>query len=687
LGSTQVNDAGLAAFKDCKKLTYLNLGATWVGNLGLAHFKNCRSLTHLYLYNAANVGDLGVAQFKDCKKLMHLHLGGTQVGDLGLASFANCRDLTYLNLGYTKAGDPGLVHFKDCRKLLHLALSGPDVSDAGLANFKGCQELTELFLHNSPVGDAGLAHAQDDWSLSLLNLSKTKVTPGGIDALKKALPQCKITSDGVVSEPTIRLVYDRQAAEYVLTIGGAFQINGQARDLTSAADLPYEIFRLTRVSLTGNQQLNDAGLDFLKDCRHLTWLDLSGTLVTNDGLERLAGCQKLVYLNVANTKVTQAGVKKLSAALPDCKFQWSDGVIWPKDAPPPAIAPFDAKAAKQHQEAWAKYLGVPVEYTNSIGMKFRLIPPGEFTMGSTKEEIEVGLPYYSWNASMQEAMKSEGPQHKVVLTRSIYLGVHEVTQAQYEKVIGRNPSVFSAGGQKKDAVAGLDTSVSPVDSVSWSDAANFCIELSRLEKFKPCYQRDVEHLTRIAGSGYCLPTEAQWEFACRAGTTTRCWTGDDDGEAKTAARCVSLAPQAVGQLLANAFGLHDVHGNIYERVEDFWSPDYFRQFTTRPAVDPEGPATGDRRPIRGGYFYGQPFDCRSSSRPAARHRPLQCRIVQETPRNLGQAPGVPVNCRAAGRYSNAPALRHQGFGFRVALTVDAVKMAPEKPAEEDTPQR
>ena len=112
---------------------------------------------------------------------------------------------------------------------------------------------------------------------------------------------------------------------------------------------------------------------------------------------------------------------------------------WPKDAPPPAIAPFDAAQAKKHQEAWAKYLKVPVEYTNSLGMKFRLIPPGKFIMGSPPEEIACLLekdlqpyPYYA------DRLKSEGPEHEVEITQPFYLGVHEVTVGQLRQFVKDN---------------------------------------------------------------------------------------------------------------------------------------------------------------------------------------------------------------------------------------------------------
>ncbi|MCA8999881.1 MAG: SUMF1/EgtB/PvdO family nonheme iron enzyme, partial [Planctomycetaceae bacterium] len=194
------------------------------------------------------------------------------------------------------------------------------------------------------------------------------------------------------------------------------------------------------------------------------------------------------------------------------EFKWSNH--WPNDAPAPAIAPFTADEARAHQEAWAQYLGVPVEYENSIGMKFRLIPPGEFLMGSTPEEIEAALKVAGEDEAWRERINSEAPQHKVVLTQPVYVGVTEVTQAQYERVMGTNPSHFSTTGDGKEAVANLETGNHPVEMVSWNDAAEFCAKLSVQEKLKPFYFRSGETITPLDGTGYRLPTEAEWESAC-----------------------------------------------------------------------------------------------------------------------------------------------------------------------------
>lgn len=317
---------------------------------------------------------------------------------------------------------------------------------------------------------------------------------------------------------------------------------------------------------------------------------------------------------------------------------------WPDDTPPPAIAPFDAEQAKNHQEAWAKYLGVPVEYTNSIGMKFRLIPPGEFVMGRKADELKEALEtlapkWKNWRVNYL----SEGPQHRVILTRPAYLGVHEVTQRQYESVMGRNPSDFAASGPEKEQVekvAGLDTSSHPVENVSWNDAAEFCAKLCAKEGLQPCYARDGETVTELKATGYRLPTEAEWECACRAGTTTKWWSGEHINELSAVAWMKwnsDSRTHSVGELPANPFGFHDMYGNVWEWVNDLWGQTYYAQFADVPAIDPRGPESGSLlRVIRGSAW----FDSASNS---------------------------------SNKHGAVPRSHMNGWGFRVALSVDAVR--------------
>jgi serine/threonine protein kinase/formylglycine-generating enzyme required for sulfatase activity len=316
---------------------------------------------------------------------------------------------------------------------------------------------------------------------------------------------------------------------------------------------------------------------------------------------------------------------------------------WPNDAPKPAIAPFDAVQAKRHQAEWAAYLKLPAEYTNSLGMKFVLVPPGEFMMGSMEAEIEALLP--NIDPHWKETIRSEGPRHKVVLTQAIYLGIHEVTQQDYEAVMPSNPSHFSGTGPGKAAVANLDTRNHPMDQVTWNNAAEFCIKLSGSESRTPCYVPSGETFRPLDGTGYRLPTEAEWEFACRAGTTTAYWSGDQPSALPQAGWFVKNAgnrTHAVGELAANPWGLYDVHGNVWEWVEDGYDRRSYDQFAGQPALNPRDPlSAGAQGVIRGGDWYG-----------------------------------MEPHCRSAVRLSSDPIKQNGLLGFRVALTVAAMRTSP-----------
>ncbi len=203
----------------------------------------------------------------------------------------------------------------------------------------------------------------------------------------------------------------------------------------------------------------------------------------------------------------------------------SDGPITiaqPAVPPSLAIAPFDGPQAEAHQAAWAKHLKQPVETTNGIGMKLRLIPPGEFQQGASEPEIE------AFSKLEGRSMATDGPQHRVRLTQPFYIGVSEVTQAEYQAVIGGNPSKFSPTGEFAAQVGGSETTQHPVENVTWFDAIEFCNALSLREKLTPCYERSDDDVTIVAGTGYRLPTEAEWEFACRAGTESPWSFGEQD---------------------------------------------------------------------------------------------------------------------------------------------------------------
>ena len=256
----------------------------------------------------------------------------------------------------------------------------------------------------------------------------------------------------------------------------------------------------------------------------------------------------------------------------------------------------------------------PKELTVDLGggvkMELVLIPTGEFLMGS-HESAEETAKKSGMEGAKADWFKDEHPLHKVQITKPFYLGKYEVTQQEYQRVMGENPSWFSSTGGGKDAVKGKDTSRFPVETVSWDDAVEFCRKLSALPAEK------------AAGRSYRLPTEAEWEYACRAGTTTPFHFGSSlngkeancDGNYPygTETKGPSLGrTTARGSYQPNDFGLYDMHGNVWEWCQDRYAEDYCGK---SPVKDPQGPtAAGAPRVLRGGGWYLYPSFCRSASR-------------------------------------------------------------------------
>lgn len=245
--------------------------------------------------------------------------------------------------------------------------------------------------------------------------------------------------------------------------------------------------------------------------------------------------------------------------------------------------------------------GAPSEVTNSIGMRLVRIRPGKFTMGSPPDE---------------PGRLDNEAQHEVEITRAFYLGVYEVTQGEYRQVTGKNPSQHTAGGGCEHAVRGMDTRRFPVEQLSWRDASEFCRLLSEMPAEKK------------AGRTYRLPTEAEWEYACRAGTTTATYAGSSfsssDGNIHGeqpyggAPRGTHLGrPVPGGSYKPNAWGLYDMQGNVVEWCQEWYDPTYYRH---SPAKDPPGPQANvfeNRRVARGtAYDSGGP-GIRSAQRGGA----------------------------------------------------------------------
>jgi len=226
-----------------------------------------------------------------------------------------------------------------------------------------------------------------------------------------------------------------------------------------------------------------------------------------------------------------------------------------------------------------------------VQILMKLIPAGAFNMGSPNDEVDRYL--------------NEGPRHLVTISEPYYVGVYEVTQEQWDAVMGTNPSGSVASGN-------------PVEKVSWNDCQDFITELNR------------------KGIGtFRLPTEAEWEYACRAETQTRYFYGDDPD-------CLDIgdyawymdnsegATHTVGQKESNAWGLYDMNGNVWE-----WCSDWYDYYNSASQVDPTGPSTGTGRVIRGGGCFSNPQQCRSARRsdflPTDSDSVLGFRLVRTAP--------------------------------------------------------
>lgn len=274
------------------------------------------------------------------------------------------------------------------------------------------------------------------------------------------------------------------------------------------------------------------------------------------------------------------------------------------------------------------------------GMGMVVVGSGDFMMGSPRTE---------------PGRRPDEAQHRVRITRSFVLGKHEVTQDEFQQVMKFNPSECKGkgGGRKKIGRGG--TGEFPVENVTWYDAIEFCNRLSKLDGYDPYYRmtevrRDGDSITQarvviIGGNGYRLPSEAEWEFACRAGTTTAYHFGNDTRAGLINCKPTRVAggyggavpkwpelgrPEKVGSFPENNLGLHDMHGNVAEWCWDWYDKDYYGR---SPRNDPQGPDKGTHRVLRGGSWM------------------------------VGEG-----NCRSASRYFLVPSERKDHAGFRVART-------------------
>ena len=255
-------------------------------------------------------------------------------------------------------------------------------------------------------------------------------------------------------------------------------------------------------------------------------------------------------------------------ALTACWGAWSDSL----GSPDNAELSNGTRAAERRQDKAAGTVGskyLTLDLGGGVMMKLALIRGGSFLMGSPSGE--------------SKRDEDEALPHRVTISKPFYMGIHEVTQEQYQAVMGTNPSRFNGASN-------------PVEQVSWKDATEFCDKLSN-----------------STGKTVRLPTEAEWEYACRAGSHTRFCCGDSDsglGQYAWHAGNSGKQTHPAGQKKPNTFGLHDMHGNVWE-----WCEDWYGEDARRNARDSRGPGSGSNPVVlRGGSYSSYPRYCRSACR-------------------------------------------------------------------------
>ncbi len=314
------------------------------------------------------------------------------------------------------------------------------------------------------------------------------------------------------------------------------------------------------------------------------------------------------------------------------------------------------KPPAEAKKAAAKPEKITVDLGGGVKMEMTLIPAGEFMMGSGESALAMAEFFneiYSEGYLKPDPYNYEHPQHRVRITRPFYLGTYHVTRGQFRQFVadthyktdaekGEKPGTWGWNPDRKDfrwnekdswrSVGFAQSDEHPVVNVSWNDAVALCEWLSRKE-----------------GKTYRLPTEAEWEYACRAGTTTRYYSGDDPEALTKVGNVADAALRAkipdwkytikandgyvftapVGKFKPNAFGLYDMHGNAWQWCADRYDPEYY---AASPLDDPTGPGSGDARVLRGSSWSFRAVDARSANRfacsPDARHDDAGFRVAR-----------------------------------------------------------
>lgn len=403
----------------------------------------------------------------------------------------------------------------------------------------------------------------------------------------------------------------------------------------------------------------DGGLSFLRQARddarplyrRIGWVNVPhvARLASESAAHEYEAAHDSQIVQASETEQGSAKPAVINAGLATVVTEVTNDV---HDRPGSLCAPFSAAAAHSARAWWASGLKLPAELTNSVGAKLTLIPAGEFYMGSTP--MEVGRLRRIDPTFKKEWEQEEQPQHHVRISRPFFMSAHEVTRGEFAQFVRATGYQTDAkrdgkGGCGYDGVTGElkqdpiydwqntgfpQTDRDPVVNVSWNDAVAFCEWMTRREK-----------------AVYRLPTEAEWEYCCRAGTTTPFYSGDEPEALATVANVADATLKQkfkswttigardgfaftapVGSFQPNGFGLYDMHGNVWEWCHDWYAKGYYAKSAEN---DPQGPLRGSVRVFRGGSWYDTAALCRSTFRnwdvPSYRDYFLGFRVVAIPP--------------------------------------------------------
>ncbi|MEI8376184.1 MAG: SUMF1/EgtB/PvdO family nonheme iron enzyme [Planctomycetota bacterium] len=669
LSHTGVDDMGLESLKQMKQLLSLNLSETQVTDCGLENLKQMKGLHHLDLSDT-QVTDRGLQRLSDLTKIHSLKLNRIGITDTGLVHLNRMKEIRELTFRGTKVTSAGVKPLQELNPWINITVgdgeevfgtdgiqrkqpeskatveapnksvgdnrpqtaepksdSRPNTESSGgnpavpvddpeaiailrrvgslaldkdghvyfvsILNgnvdptkvapyLKRLPKLRELELPTQEATDFFMGLAKDLPGLERLTAHRGEVTDAGLASLESATDLRKLDLQSNRNITGAGLVRLRRLAKMEYLDLSQTQIdNAGLENLKEMKSLLYLYLSDSKVSDRGLQHLSDLtkleililnstgvtdqGLQHLSSLTKLHILNLNSTGVTDAGLVYLRGMKDLRVLSCRGTKVTKAGAKPLSKQYPWMQITVGDGEG--------LFGASEIQRKKLSLKAATEAKELTLDLGQGIKLEMVLIPAGKFMMGSPDSDTQ--------------AETYERPQHRVRITKPFYLGKYLVTQEQWEAVMRSNPSEFK--GPRN-----------PVENVTWDDCKQF------LEKLNAKFAN--------AKGKFRLPSEAQWEYACRAGTTTRYFCGDDMskfGQFGWYRDNSDGRTHPVGEKKPNPWGLYDMCGNVAEWCQD-WCDNQF--YARSPVDDPAGPATGDFREFRGGSFCDPAEYCRSAFR-------------------------------------------------------------------------